>query len=217
VIDRGADRRRRLLARAPERRAVVEVEDRVLAAAALTQHRLHRRGARLVRQGAAGDPQHRQIAHGLRVDLAAVELKVGDGLGAAEVQLRVLGRVEHGERQRRHPVLADAEEARVDAEPLELAPRDETERVGPDLRVDGGPAAEPGGGDRDVRRRAADRLHEAARLVPVRPELRAVQIDADPADREQLEIPAHRRHGVVVGASAASSLATWRWSATVIP
>jgi len=47
---------------------------------------------------------------------------------------------------------------------------------------------EAGGRDRHVGGAAADRLAEALRRMPISAELIAVQIDADPTDREQLQI-----------------------------
>jgi hypothetical protein len=117
-----------------------------------------------------------------------MQLEVGHRLGAPEVQLRILRGREHRERQWRQARRVDAGEPRVDAELAQLGKRDVAERVTSDFRVDGRAPAEAGGCDRDVRRGAADRLDEALGIVPVGAELAAVQVDADPSNRQQLEI-----------------------------
>ena len=55
--------------------------------------------------------------------------------------------------------------------------------------------AEPGGGNGDVGRRAADGLAERPHLVERHAELLGVEIDADPPDRQQLQRDRHRSHG----------------------
>src|SRR5439155_814881 len=62
------------------------------------------------------------------------------------------------------------------------------ELVGPDRGHDRAPAAQPGCGDRDVRGAAADRLGERLDVSQRYTELLRIQIDADSADRQQLEL-----------------------------
>ncbi len=106
--DRCVRRRRRRSSRVassrelPEARAVVEVEHRVAAAARGREHPLH--GARGSAPGTArrrrstGSARRRTVSG---LDLVRPELEIGHRRLAAEQQLRVLGRIEHGERQRR--------------------------------------------------------------------------------------------------------------------
>ena len=191
VVDGGTDPRRRLLARAPERRPVVQVEHRVAPARAGLEHPLGRRRARFLRQRARRHPQDRHVGDGRGVDVARAELEVRDRRVAAEQQLRILGRIEHGERERRDRAGLNPDEPRVDAEVAQLGDRDLAPWVLADLGEHRGVVAEARGGDRDVRRAAADRLPEALRRVPIRADLLAIQVDADPSDGQQLEIARH--------------------------
>ena len=177
-------------------------------ALARREHPLHRRAAGLLGQRAAADPQDADVGDGLAGDLAGSQLEVGHRRLAAEVQLRVLGRVEHGEGQRGHAVGLDSDEPHVDAEVAQLLQRRRS----------------PNGSAPTLVYRAARRPRRAAAIatlvglpptafenvsasLPARAELPAVEVDADPPDREQFELR-HRRRYAVSLTSAASSLAT---------
>src|SRR5690606_21876192 len=63
-------------------------------------------------------------------------------------------------------------------------------------------------GDRDVRRRPPDRLAERADVAHRHAELLGVQVDRDPADRQQVE------RTTVVGHTLSSDRRYWRLRAT---
>ena len=80
----------------------------------------------------------------------------------------------------------------VDTELLgERVPDVLAEPVVPDLREDGGTPPEPRRRDGDVRRAAADRLLEPARLGEARVQLLGVQVDTDAADGQHVELLGH--------------------------
>jgi len=122
------------------------------------------------------------------LDLVRLELEVRDRRVAAEQQLGLLGRVEHREHRRRDRVRLHPDEPGVDSELAQLLHGYLAERIVTDLGVERGAVPEAGGRDRHVGGAAADRLAEALRRMPISAELIAVQIDADPTDREQLQI-----------------------------
>ena len=79
------------------------------------------------------------------------------------------------------------DELRVDAERLQLGDDVVAERIGADLRQHGAAMPEPGCRDGDVGRRSADRLDEALVVEPAGAGSVGVEVDADPADRQQVE------------------------------
>jgi len=129
VLDGVADPRGRLLARASERRSVVEIEHGVAPTSAGLQPFRGRRRARLMGQRARRHPQNRHIGDRRRGHVARPQLEVRDRRVAPEEQLRVLGRIEHRERQRRDRPGLDPDKPRVDAE--RAARRSRPRRTGP--------------------------------------------------------------------------------------
>ena len=163
--------------------------------AALRQQAEHRRTGRLLGHRRAGDPQHGDVADGRRVDVVGHQLHVGRSRLAVEQQLGVLGRRQRGERQRRAQHVIGAHEAGVDAELGELGPHVAAERVVADLGDDGGVVAESSRGHGDVGGRATDRLDEPLRAAEAGARLVGVQVDADPPDRQDVELG----HAVIPG------------------
>jgi hypothetical protein len=70
----------------------------VLPASAHLEHRVHRRAAGLLRQGAGRDPEDGDGFDRVRIHVACPDLEVGHGRVAAKPQLGVLGRVQQRER-----------------------------------------------------------------------------------------------------------------------
>ena len=173
-----------------------------------TEHRFDGRGARALPR--ARRRRSRAARHRGRVassTSSGCSCRSGAGGSRRNSRRGSSGGIERSEREWRHGVLCDPDEPCVDAKVVELSDRNLAERIGADLREHRGPVAKARGGDRDVRRAAADRLREARGRVPVGADLIAVQVDADPPDRQQLKLarPSSMR---VALTSAASSLAT---------
>src|SRR5581483_8873206 len=160
----------------PEQRAVVEVEHRVPPAPARVQHRARRRPRHPRRQRGRRDPEDGRLPRRLQVTLLELDLLVRGGGLAVEEEGRVVRRVHRRERERRPVLRMRADEGGVDAEAGERAADVLAEALLADGGDHGRAVAEPGRRDRDVGRAPADLL--------------GVEIDADAADRQELE-PAH--------------------------
>ena len=121
------------------------------------------------------------------VDVARSQLHVRSLRLAVEEDLRILGRRQRGEGERRAQSRFRPDEPHVHAEADELGPDVLPERVVTDLRDDGGAVSEPRRGDGDVGRRAADRLHEPLWLLEPGTGLVGVEVHADATNGDQLQ------------------------------
>ena len=171
--------------------AVVEVEHGVRAPGARGEHR--RRSSMRAGSSAIAEPAtHSTPTSATRavVDVAGPRAACPGAVRlAVEEQLRILGRRQRGEGQRRAQRRGRARRTRVSTpNDVELGDDVVAERVGADLGEHGAAVPEPRRGHGDVGRRAADRLDEALRdrLKPA-PGCVGVEVDADPPDRQQVE------------------------------
>ncbi|MGC0430102.1 hypothetical protein RKD32_006457 [Streptomyces sp. SAI-195] len=116
-----------------------------------------------------------------------MDLQVG-GLGAAvEVQREVVRREDLAERHRGRVRGDRRDPAVVDAELLERAVQIGTEGIVAGAGDDGRGAAEPGGGDRHVGGRTAEKLAEGLNLRQGYARLQRIEIDPDATHRDQIE------------------------------
>ena len=127
--DGGAGGAGRLGLVAPELRAVVEVDDRVGAAAAQLPGGGVRRAARLGGQAGEGGPEQPALAHGHRGDLLGRHPQVGRLRVAVEVEREVVGREDLAERHRGRQRRVDGDVGRVDPELGERAGDEAAEGV----------------------------------------------------------------------------------------
>ena len=111
--------RHSVVGRGPEHGAVVQVEHRMRPTSAGLEQRADGRSARLFGQRRGADPQHRHGGRGGQYLGGGLDRHVRPARLPVEQQLRVLRRVEGGERQRRAQRRMGADEAGVDAEVAE--------------------------------------------------------------------------------------------------
>ena len=142
---------------------------------------------RLDAHAGAGHPEDRHVAHHVPGDVVLGEREVGRDRRPVERQRRVLRRVELAEHHRRLQPGRRADVRRVDAEPGQRLADVVAEAVRADLGEHRGPAAQPGGADRDVGRGAAQGLRERRDVLERHARLLGVEVDPDPADGQQLE------------------------------
>ena len=101
-----------------------------------------------------------------------------------------------GEGERCPQVGVGADEAGVDAERvLERAAYVVTEQVVAEACEHGRAMTEPSARGRDVGRGTADRLAEGLDIAQRNVQLFGIEVDTDPANREELEV-GHRRRGL---------------------
>ena len=177
--------------RVPEHRAVVEVEHRDPVAAARLERGERGAAARLLREPGDGGPEHARGADRVEVELLGTDLEIGRLGLTVEVQREVVGREDLAERDRRGEALDRRDVAVVDAEAAQRVVQELAERVLARARDHGGAAAVAGGGDGDVGRAAAEVLAERLDLAQRDARLQRVDVDADPAHRQDVEHVAH--------------------------
>ena len=85
LIDGRADRRTGFVLGGPERRAIVEVEDRVHAPSSLVEEGAHGRARGLIRERSRADPEDRHRPHDVGIDILDAQLHVR--------RLRLLSRI----------------------------------------------------------------------------------------------------------------------------
>ena len=170
----------------PEHRPVVEVVDGDPAVVAGGERGERRAAARLLRQAGAGGPEHARGADRVVVELVGGDRHVGRRRLPVEEQREVVGREDLAEHDRRAQRRVGADPPRVDAEALERLAHERAERVVADLGDDRGARAQAGGGDRHVGRAAAERLRERADVLERDAGLLRIEVDADPAHRDQV-------------------------------
>jgi hypothetical protein len=146
-----------------------------------------RRAARLLAQSGAGHPEDGGGADRVEVQLPGVDLQVGSLGAAVEVQREVVRREDLAERDGSRVRGDRGDPAVVDAELLQRPVQIAAERVVARAGDDGRGKAEPGGRDRDIGGRPAEKLAEGLNLRQGYTGLQGIEIDPDAAHRDQIE------------------------------
>ena len=192
----------------PQRGPVVEVEQGVPGPAADGEPGPHGVGHRSAGERRVADPQRRQVADDALGQEVGGHLEVRRGGTAVEGDGRRLRRVERDDRERGERAGDAADPPGVDAVGAEPGSDVRTEAVVADGGHRRGPDAEPGGGDGDVRRAAPDGLDEGLLRLEPRAGLLRVEVDADPADGDELRCRTGRGPGERPGRHAAVTRAS---------
>ncbi|CAM5736564.1 hypothetical protein SHIRM173S_09301 [Streptomyces hirsutus] len=127
-------------------------------------------------------------AYGGEIQLGGVDLQVGSLGPAVEVQREVVRREDLAEGDRRRVRGDRGDPPVVDAEVLQGLVQIGAEGIVSRTGDHGRRAAEPGGGDRDVRGRTAEELSERFDLCQGNAGLQGVKVHPDAAHGDQVEI-----------------------------
>ena len=146
--------------------------------------RERRRAARFGGKPGAGRPEQRHAGDLLEVEIAFVEGHVGRGRLAVEEKGKAVRRKDLAEHDGRSQRRVRPDARRVDPELVERSPRVDTERVVADLGDHACGVAQARRRDRDVGRAAAEHLPEGAHIGKRDADLLRIEVDADPAHRE---------------------------------
>ena len=200
VVEHGVVLRTGLLGGRPEHRPPVQVQHRVptgadLGATAVLEHRELAPSSGLDADPSSGHPEDGDVAHEVPGHVGGGDREVRCDRSAVEHQARVLRRVELTEHDGSQQAVGGPDVGGVHAEAGERLPDELPEAVGADLRQHGSTTPQPGSTDRHVGGGPTEVLGER-RDVLERPVLLGVDVDADPADREQVEVGAHGRSSV---------------------